>query len=177
MPPNPTVKYDNVYLLQQPSQQILTPETAYLMYNLLQDVVKRGTAKKAAELNRADIGGKTGSTNGLKDNWFCGLNGDFSATVWVGFDNLFSLKRYASQLALPIWNDIMRDLLDNQPQSTPTRPQNIITQRIDKSSGEVLHHANGNSIFELFDTSNIPYDLEATPDKKAQTLSSRSSVF
>ena len=53
---------------------VISPQIAYLVTTVLQDVVKVGTGKQAAVLNRPDIAGKTGTTNEKVDAWFCGFN-------------------------------------------------------------------------------------------------------
>ncbi len=48
--------------------------------------MRRGTGQRARALGRADIAGKTGTTNDGRDAWFSGFNPDLVATAWVGFD-------------------------------------------------------------------------------------------
>lgn len=146
---------DGLYLTQQKSIPIIHENTAYLMFNLLQDVVKRGTAQKAKILNRPDIGGKTGTTSSHKDTWFCGLNGDYTASIWVGFDQLYSLKTYANSLALPIWIEIMRNWLKDKPLSIPNKPDDIISLKI-----SAMPKNERAPYFELFDQTNLNFKNE-----------------
>lgn len=60
---------------------------------MLQDVIKRGTGRRALALGRGDLAGKTGTTNESKDAWFSGYNADYVTTVWVGFDQPETLGR------------------------------------------------------------------------------------
>jgi penicillin-binding protein 1A len=147
------VPVDGVYLTQQEPVPVISKNVAFLMFNLLQDVVKRGTARKALTLNRPDIGGKTGTTNGLKDTWFCGLNGDYSSSVWVGFDHYQTLKTYANGLALPIWIDTMSLWLKDKPIATPEKPNDIISLKVHGLPGQKSEY------FELFDKSSTEYQL------------------
>jgi len=55
-----------------------------MMTDMMVDVIKRGTGRRALALNRTDIAGKTGTTNQAKDTWFNGFTGILAATVWVG---------------------------------------------------------------------------------------------
>ncbi|WP_054773007.1 penicillin-binding protein 1A [Methylogaea oryzae] len=66
--------------------RIISPQVHYLMNSLLQDVVRRGTARQALELKRNDIAGKTGTTNEQKDAWFNGYTPAMVAVSWLGFD-------------------------------------------------------------------------------------------
>ena len=91
--------------------------TAFLMRSLMLDVVLRGTATAAKVLERADIGGKTGSTNNHRDAWFSGFGGNLVTTVWVGRDNFESLgyREYGGKAALPIWIGFMGATLKDVP--------------------------------------------------------------
>ncbi|MDA9832027.1 PBP1A family penicillin-binding protein [Gammaproteobacteria bacterium] len=163
---------DGIFLTQQKSVAVIHENIAYLMFDLLQDVVKRGTARKARSIGRSDIGGKTGTTNGLKDTWFCGLNGDYSASVWAGFDQFQSLNTYANGLALPIWIDIMADWLKHQPLSVPEKPNDIVSRKIPGLSGKKSEY------FELFDRSNPDFESHQSTllDPNSSTLP-RSQIF
>lgn len=87
----------NILEQAQPSQvaknavQIIDPRNAYLMTTMMQDVVERGTATRAKQLNRTDLAGKTGTTNDHVDAWFCGYQTNLVAVAWIGFDNPKSL--------------------------------------------------------------------------------------
>jgi penicillin-binding protein 1A len=56
--------------------QIIRPQIAYLLADMMKDVIRRGTGVRARSLNRDDIAGKTGTTNDAHDAWFNGFNGD-----------------------------------------------------------------------------------------------------
>src|SRR5690606_2999710 len=68
------------------AQRVFSPQNAWLMTDMLADVIQRGTGRRAMSLGRNDLAGKTGTTNDSKDAWFNGFNSDLVATVWVGFD-------------------------------------------------------------------------------------------
>jgi penicillin-binding protein 1A len=61
-------------------------ENAFLMDDMLRDVVRRGTGRAALQLGRSDLAGKTGSTNDFADAWFAGYGGGVVAVAWVGHD-------------------------------------------------------------------------------------------
>src|SRR5690606_40990016 len=89
--------------------RVLDERTAWLMDSMLNDVVRRGTAYRAAQLGRRDLAGKTGTTNDQFDAWFSGYSPALVATVWVGFDNPSTLGRgeYGGRGGLPIWSQYM----------------------------------------------------------------------
>ena len=91
--------------------QILSPQVAFQMVSMLQDVVLRGTGAGARAMGvRGAIGGKTGTTNDYHDAWFVGFNRSVVVGVWVGFDQPRKIREGASgsRVALPIWSEFMR---------------------------------------------------------------------
>jgi penicillin-binding protein 1A len=114
--------------------------TAFLTSSLMKDVVLRGTAIAAKVLERADIGGKTGSTNNHRDAWFSGFGGDLVTTVWVGRDNFESLgyREYGGKAALPIWINYMRTALKDVPVLESLPPAGIVKVSIAPGSGHIL---------------------------------------
>lgn len=153
---------------------VIEPQNAYLITQVLRDVLTTGTAKAARELNRKDLAGKTGTTNELADAWFSGFNSDLEATVWVGFDNLKSLKEYGAQAALPIWMDFMHAALQGQPLATMAEPSGIVSMRIDPQTGLLARPNQPHATFEIFDKRYIPKHYSSEPheysDEKHQTL-------
>lgn len=116
-----------------PPEVTLAPHTvdtrnAFLISDMMLDVVKRGTAVEAKILERADIGGKTGSTNDYRDAWFSGFGGDLVTTVWVGKDNFKTLghSEYGGRAALPIWINYMRVALNGVPIKNMEPPSGIV---------------------------------------------------
>ena len=108
--------------------QTIDPRNAFLISDMMLDVVRRGTAVEAKVLNRPDIGGKTGSTNDHRDAWFSGFGGNLVTTVWVGRDDYKPLGygEYGGRAALPIWIDYMRVALDGVPPKNMEPPAGII---------------------------------------------------
>ena len=130
----------------------IDPRNAYLVTSLMLDVVKRGTGRKALELGRNDLAGKTGTTNEFRDAWFSGFSQELVATTWMGFDNFSSLGEgeFAAKTALPMWIEFMRFALKDLPQRLPAMPTGITTARINKSSGLLTTAGDGNAMMEIF---------------------------
>jgi penicillin-binding protein 1A len=98
--------------------RIIPARNAFVMASLLNEVARTGTAAKAqATLKRADIYGKTGTTNDAVDTWFAGFQPRITTVVWMGRDDNTSLggREFGATLALPIWIDYMRQALKDEP--------------------------------------------------------------
>ena len=155
------------YISQFPplAQRIMDERVNYLMYTMLQDVVKRGTGKRALALKRQDLAGKTGTTNDQKDAWFSGYNNKLVANVWVGFDSPRTLGRWAfgSNTALPIWVNYMRVALKDMPDSPIKQPNGLVSIRIDPKTGNRAYPGQTDAIFETFRQENVPQQMEQPP--------------
>ncbi|TWC41426.1 penicillin-binding protein 1A [Pseudomonas sp. SJZ079] len=140
------------------AERIIDERTAYIMTSMLQDVIKRGTGRRALALGRSDLAGKTGTTNESKDSWFSGYNADYVTTVWAGFDQPESLGRreYGGTVALPIWMSYMAAALKDRPSHAPAEPPGILTLRIDPYSGRAALPGTANAYFELFKSEDSP---------------------
>ncbi|WP_411188110.1 penicillin-binding protein 1A [Pseudomonas sp.] len=140
------------------AEQIIDGRTAYIMTSMLQDVIKRGTGRRAMAMGRDDLSGKTGTTNESKDSWFSGYNADYITTVWSGFDQPESLGRneYGGTVALPIWMSYMSAALKDKPSHTLPEPEGILTLRVDPLSGRAATPDTPNAYFELFKSEDSP---------------------
>ncbi|MBE0436792.1 MAG: penicillin-binding protein 1A, partial [Methylomicrobium sp.] len=134
--------------------RIITPQINFLMNSLLRDVVQRGTAVKAKRLGRADLAGKTGTTNDHRDAWFNGYSTTISATAWVGFDNFNSLgyKETGGAAALPMWMEFMQAALQDKPEIPLTPPEGVAKMYVDAESGMMMSAEIPGGIWEFFDT-------------------------
>ena len=108
--------------------QVIDPRNAYIMYKIMQDVVKYGTARGALSLGRSDIAGKTGTTNDNKDAWFVGFNPDIVTAVFIGFDKPRSMGRagYGGTIALPVWVEYMRHALKGKESKGMKVPTGLV---------------------------------------------------
>ncbi len=140
---------------------VLDPRTAYLITDILKDVIRRGTGRRALSLQREDLAGKTGTTNDSIDSWFIGYNHELITGVWSGFDQPASLgNEYGSTIALPIWVDYTGKVLEGKPASTQPEPKGLSVLRIDPVSGRVAPPGTANSYFEIFKDEDIPPSLD-----------------
>lgn len=105
--------------ITQGHSRLTDDTTAALVAHMLQGVVTRGTARRAASLGApAGYGGKTGTTDGDRDAWFVGIDGHSATAVWVGRDRA-DLGLGGSQAALPVWAAYVSDLPAPAPWSKP----------------------------------------------------------
>lgn len=110
----------------------IDPRNAFLMDSMLHDVVRRGTATRALQLKRADLAGKTGTTNDFVDAWFCGYQPSLVGIAWIGFDQPKKLGNgeTGGSAALPIWIGYMEKALKTVPESFMTAPEGLVTIKI-----------------------------------------------
>ena len=98
------------------SEQVISPQLAFMMNDLLKGVLDRGTGAMARRLGfTRPAAGKTGTTNDYKDAWFVGYTPDLLAVVWVGFDGPSKLNLSGAEAALPIWTDFMKSATASMP--------------------------------------------------------------
>jgi penicillin-binding protein 1A len=104
----------SIYQRKVVARQVITPYVAKIMKNLLMEVVRKGTGKRAAGVP-VPAGGKTGTTNENRDAWFVGFSGQSLGGVWIGYDDNHSLGsgKGGGVVAAPIWRDIMRSQRSN----------------------------------------------------------------
>jgi len=140
------------------AKRVVPYDNVYLVTSMMQDVIKRGTGRRARSLGRTDLAGKTGTTNDQRDAWFCGFNTRLVTTVWVGFDQVHPLgnRETGSRAALPMWIDYMASALKEVPPSTLPQPPGLVTVRIDARTGLRLPPGQGGGLFELFRPEHVP---------------------
>jgi len=140
------------------ANRVLSSSNAYQIVSMMQDVISRGTGRKAREIGRNDLAGKTGTTNDQHDAWFSGFNGDIVATSWVGFDQHRPLGRREAGgvAALPIWIEFMRAALEGKAENTLPLPDGMVTLRIDPASGLLVDQDSNRGIEETFREEFVP---------------------
>ena len=124
------------YRQQSPSDQVISPQLAYLTVNLMETVVARGTARRALTLERP-AAGKTGTSHNHKDAWFIGYTRDRIAGVWVGRDDSQSIggKATGGSAALPIWLQFMASAHPETVAGPFVPPPDIYFMRANEMTG------------------------------------------
>ena len=148
----------------QLAERVISPQNAYVMTDMMADVIKRGTGVRALALGRSDIAGKTGTTNQAVDTWFNGFTPELEATVWVGFDQERPLgeSEQGSRTALPIWIHFMREALKGVPDQRRPMPDGVVTLRISRETGALVSNENPDSMMEVFESDHLPSSTEAS---------------
>jgi len=133
------------------AERVLEPQTAYLMRSLLGEVIRSGTGKRALALKRADLAGKTGTSNDVRDSWFCGFQSSLVAVAWMGFDDFSPLGRgeVGGRTALGMWMGFMGAALADQPEEPPREPPGLLHVQIDRYSGTLSYAGDPDAVEEV----------------------------
>ncbi|MGB8691911.1 MAG: PBP1A family penicillin-binding protein [Steroidobacteraceae bacterium] len=154
--------------------RIITAANAWLMDDIMADVIKRGTGRRALVLGRNDLSGKTGTTNESRNTWFNGFNQNLEATVWVGFDQERPLGEgeEGSSVAVPIWVRLMREGLRGMPDVPRAVPPGLVMARVDAQSGLLAPEGDTNTVYEFFFAGKVPAlgNAANTPDNGGEPL-------
>jgi penicillin-binding protein 1A len=155
--------------LYEPGEQVMSPETAWILTDLLRNVVREGTGSPAQRLGKP-AAGKTGTTNDSFDAWFAGFTRDLVTVAWVGYDlNPHPLARYETggRAALPIWLSYMQRALDGRPQPEFAPPDNLELEKhtIDTKTGKIASSASKTAAVMWFKKGTAPE--EKTPPKES----------
>jgi penicillin-binding protein 1A len=120
--------------------RVMDADRAWLVTNMLQDVVDHGTAYTAVRGGgfMLPAAGKTGTTNDGTDVWFIGFTPELVTGVWMGFDVPKKIKANSAggRLAAPAWTQFMREIYERRPPPRSwQRPDGLITREIDNTTG------------------------------------------
>ena len=120
------------------AHEVIAKETAYLITNMMEDVVQKGTGQAAKVLDRP-VAGKTGTTNEYINAWFIGGTPNLVTGVYVGFDDRRPLgeSETGARAALPIWIGFMKESLAKLPVVPFEVPEGVTFVKVDPSTGLV----------------------------------------
>ena len=140
-----------IYTNQTEEHQVLDPRVAYLMTNLMEEVMRSGTAAGVrARGFTVPAAGKTGTSH---DGWFAGYTSDLLCIVWVGFDDNRELDLEGAHSALPIWTEFMKRALEYRAYHNARpfeAPDGIVSVQIDPASGMQATPYCPNTITEVY---------------------------
>lgn len=125
---------------EEAGRQVISKETAFLMADMLSDVVDHGTAYRARQVGfTLPAAGKTGTTNDYLDAWFVGFTPRLVTGVWIGFDQPKTIiaNGYGGELAVPIWANFMKVATKGHKREWIARPSNIIGVNVCRVSGKL----------------------------------------
>jgi len=148
-------------VLEQTEPQVverISKETAYLITNMMEDVIQKGTGQAAKVIDRP-IAGKTGTTDEFINAWFIGGAPNLVTGIYVGFDDRRSLGETESgaHAALPIWINFMKEALKPLPVMAFTIPEGVTFVKVDPATGLLEGEQEGQaSTVELFTKGSEP---------------------
>ncbi len=144
-------------LIREPPRRVISPETAYLITNIMESVVRDGTGWRAKALGRP-VAGKTGTTNDLKDAWFIGYIPQLACVSWVGYDQERPLGRgeTGSRAAAPAWVAFMQEAVKQYPAAQFPVPDSVEFFPIDEKSGKLLADDDPQALIEVFAPGTAP---------------------
>ncbi|HEY8551722.1 MAG TPA: PBP1A family penicillin-binding protein [Vicinamibacterales bacterium] len=117
---------------------VFSESTAFLMANMLTDVINAGTAYRARAAGfTLPAAGKTGTTNDYVDAWFVGFTPKLVAAVWMGFDQPRTIiaNGYGGELAVPAWGEFMKVATKGHKPEWLKRPSNVVGVEVCRMSG------------------------------------------
>ena len=131
-------------------EQVIDPITAYQVTYMMVGAVENGTGAKLRALGRP-VGGKTGTTNDSKDNWFMGFTPDLVVGVYVGVDTPMQMARETgSTSAVPIALDFFQEVLEDEPVVPFRIPDGLPLSPVNRDTGEPSYLGAENVILEAF---------------------------
>jgi penicillin-binding protein 1B len=117
-------------------KRVVSAESAFIVTHLMRGVMRRGTGGSSARWGLQEVtAGKTGTTDGLRDAWFIGFTPDLVVGVWVGADDAHSIGLAGSDIALPIWADVMVKAIRRGAPTPFTPPPGIVMTPVDSVTG------------------------------------------
>jgi penicillin-binding protein 1A len=151
----------------------ISAANAFVMTDIMTDVIQRGTAQAARALNRRDLAGKTGTTSERRDAWFAGFNADIVATAWIGFDQERTLgdSEEGGRTALPMWIYFMQEALEDRPEHRQPEPPGVVRMWVSRTSGTAARAGAPDALFETFLEQHVPQGNESPSDDSVDSES------
>ena len=149
----------------QKTEKVCSAETAYIIKNLMQSVVKGadgygGTASYCA-ISGIDVAAKTGTTNSSKDRWLCGFTNYYACAAWYGFDDPERISFPGTNPAGQLFDGIMTEIHKGKEPSTFSEPENIVHATVCRTSGRLATDKCSNTYSEIFIKGHLPETCDA----------------
>jgi penicillin-binding protein 1A len=138
----------------------LSPQTSYIMINLMRAVVDEGTAHRVRSYYQGPAAGKTGTTNNYSDAWYVGFTPEYICGVWVGYDNndrIYEDAATGGAISTPIWGDLMARVDTLHEEEFPI-PPGLVWRKICPESGLLAREYCPNPKNDVFVEGNEPQD-------------------
>jgi penicillin-binding protein 1A len=150
-----------LFSAQDQSVKVLSETTAFLMSDMLTDVINAGTAAKARAMGfTLPAAGKTGTTNSFNDAWFVGYTPRLVVGVWVGFDTPRTIGRnaFAASVAVPMWTRFMKAATRADSPEWLTPPSGVVPGVICPESGKLATEYCATPRRRYFATGTLPIE-------------------
>ncbi|HIV39179.1 MAG TPA: PBP1A family penicillin-binding protein [Candidatus Blautia stercorigallinarum] len=146
----------NVVIDNSPEKTtVIKPSTAYLLTNVMEDVVTEGTGTRV-QFDGMHIAGKTGTTDNYRDLWFCGFTPYYTCSVWAGYDDNTVLPQGTYRTyQQTLWRNIMQRIHADLPDTDFKMPSTVQKASICTQTG-LLATSSCNAVTEYFDIDQIP---------------------
>ncbi len=151
----------------QPPEQVISPQVAFLITKMMRNVVEYGTGTDAKELG-VPVAAKTGTTNDSFDAWFSGFTTDIVTSTWVGYDKYqLPMGRYeqGGRAALPVWLAYMKEAV-KKPTEEFEAPEDIVFVRINPKSGKLVPASNPDGVEEAYLAGKEPTEYDAETEQQ-----------
>ena len=171
-------------MLEDIRETVANPQDVYIIVNMLQGVVQRGTGRYA-QIPGYNIAGKTGTTNDTKDVWFIGFSPDLVVGVYLGADEPKKLDEQlgATSIAVPVFSKFMKKAMKNK-ESLPFRvPDSMVSYWVNYKTGKLSSPNEEHSILEYFKDSNLPTNNPKTlgstsnPTPEDKTIATEDGIY
>ena len=136
-------------------KKVVSPASAYLVWDLLREAVETGTGS-AARIEGSAVAGKTGTSSDRRDAWFAGLVDGLVVVVWVGLDDGSPLGLSGSAAAVPLWRRVAAEAAGSYAEGEPPRPRDIVEKMIDTRTGLLVRDFNPRARRALFREGALP---------------------
>lgn len=142
--------------LRPKGERVVSAEAAYQTLYIMQAVASRGTARGANLLK--GTGAKTGTSNDTKDAWTATVFGDYTAVIWIGYDDLSPITYAGSggRLAAPVISSFQRKYFGADTAFSFQKPANIIFKRVDARTGYLTNKKKAGSYIEAYNKNKLP---------------------
>ena len=144
---------------KQTTEQVFSEQAAYVIKNILQSVVKSGTATYCA-ISGMDVAAKTGTTNSNYDKWLCGFTNYYTAACWYGFDKNEEVTG-SNNVAGRIWDAVMTKVHSGLDSSRFEKPSGIVSATICRASGKRATSSCTDTYSEIFVEGTVPGECDA----------------
>ncbi len=157
------------HLIEAAPRRVISPETAYLITNVMESVVQNGTGRGARAIGRPSAG-KTGTTNDLKDAWYIGYIPQLACVSWTGYDQERPLgsKETGARAALPAWVSFMKAASQQYPVENFPVPDSIEFHPINPKDGLLVTETDKRAYIEAFAPGTAPTRTSEDEQLKAR---------